>query len=195
MANASVVTQERFITGFTYQDYLNQIKVNKEQFQTSYASFRLNPNDAEFFRKASKVTGGIGKILIIGEDWCPDVVRGLPIAARIAEAANLELRVFPRDKNLDIMNEFLNQGKFMSIPVIVFYTKDLKHICHWIERSEMTNREMAQIREQIQKEKPSATQQEFMEALRQRMAGKQAEWQKSSVEEMRRMISEKLKIK
>ena len=99
-----------------------------------------------------------------------------------------------KDKNPDIINEFLNQGKFMSIPVIVFYTKDLNHICHWIERSAVANREMAQIREQIQKEKPSATQQEFMAALRERTVGKQPEWQKSSVAEMRRMLAEKLKI-
>jgi hypothetical protein len=194
MVESSVVTVERFATGFTYQDYIAQVKVNKEQFQTFYTSAHLNPDDANFFRKASQVPNGIGKILVLGEDWCPDVVRGLPVAARIAEVAGLELRVFPRDKNPDIINEFLNQGKFMSIPVIVFYTKDLKHICHWIERSEVANREMAQIREQIQKEKPSATQQEFMEALRQRMTGKQPEWQKSSVVEMRRMLTEKLKL-
>lgn len=194
MANSSVVTAERFATGFTYQDYIAQVKVNKEQFQNFYTSAQLNADDIKFFRKAAEVPNGIAKILVIGEDWCPDVLRGLPVAVRIAEATGLELRVFPRDKNPDIINEFLNQGKFMSIPVIVFYTKDLNHICHWIERSEVANREMAQIREQIQKEKPSATQQEFMEALRQRMTGKQPEWQKSSVAEMRRMLAEKLKI-
>lgn len=194
MANSSAVTAERFTTGFTYQDYLKQVKVNKDQFQTFYTSAQLNPDDAEFFRQASKVPEGIAKILVLGEDWCPDVCRGLPVAVRIAETAGLELRIFPRDKNPDIMNEFLSQGKFMSIPVIVFYTKDLKHICHWIERSEVANRDMVQIREQIQKEKPSATQQEFMEALRQRMTGKQPEWQKASVVEMRRMLADKLKI-
>ena len=194
MAESSVVTAERFATGFTYQDYLNQIKVNKEQFQSFYTSAQLSPDDIEFFRKAAQTPNGIAKILVLGEDWCPDVLRGLPVAVRIAEAAGLELRVFPRDKNLDIMNEFLNQGKFMSIPVIVFYTKYLKHICHWIERSEVANREMVEMREQIQKEKPSATQQEFMTALRQRMTGKQPEWQKSSVDEMRSILAEKLKI-
>jgi hypothetical protein len=194
MAGSSVVTADRFTTGFSYQDYLDQVKVNKEQFQNFYTSAQLSPDDIEFFGKASQAPDGLGKIMVIGEDWCPDVVRGLPVVARIAEAAGIELRIFPRDKNTDIMNEFLNQGKFMSIPVIVFYTKDLKHICHWIERSADANREMAEIREQIQKEKPSATQQEFIAALRERMAGKQPEWQKSSVVEMRKLLAEKLGI-
>jgi hypothetical protein len=194
MAESSVVTAERYTTGFTYQDYIKQVKVNKEQFQSFYTSAQLSTDDIEFFRKAAQTPNGIAKILVLGEDWCPDVLRGLPVAVRIAEAAGLELRIFPRDKNPDIMNEFLNQGKFMSIPVIVFYTKDLKHICHWIERSADANREMAEIREQIQKEKPSASQQEFMATLRERMAGKQSEWQKSSIVEMRRMLAEKLKL-
>lgn len=79
--------------------------------------------------------------------------------------------------------------------MIVFYTSDLKQICHWIERSEDANHEMAEIREQIQKEKLSATQQKFTETFRQRMTAKQPEWQKSSVEEMRRMLVEKMGIK
>jgi len=195
MAKASVVTPERFATGFTYQDYIAQVKVNKEQFQAYYASGQLTSDDAEFFRKASRVSGGIGKILVLGEDWCPDVLRGLPVAARIAEAAGIELRMFPRDKNLDIMNEFLNHGEFMSIPVLVFYTKDLKQICHWIERPAIASRDTAQIQEQIKKEMPTATEQELRTALRPRMTGKYPEWQKASVQEMRQMLAEKLALK
>jgi len=195
MAKSSVVTPERFVTGFTYRDYIAQIKVNKEQFETYYASGQLTPDDAEFFRKASRAPDGIGKILVLGEDWCPDVLRGLPVAVRIAEATGIELRIFPRDKNPDIMNEFLNHGEFASIPVVVFYTKDLKQICHWIERPEIANRDMAQIQEQVKKEMPTATDQEFRNALRQRMTGKYPEWQKASVQEMRRMLAEKLALK
>jgi hypothetical protein len=195
MAKASVVTAERFATGFTYQDYVAQVKVNKEQFQTYYASGQLTPDDAEFFREASRASDGIGKILVLGEDWCPDVLRGLPVAARIAEAAGIELRMFPRDKNLDIMNEFLNRGEFMSIPVMVFYTKDMKQICHWIERPADATRDMAQIQEQIKKEMPTATEQELRAALRPRMTGRYPAWQKASVQEMRQMLAEKLALK
>lgn len=195
MAKASVVTPERFTTGFSYRDYIAQIKVNKEQFETFYASGQLTTDDAEFFRKASRAPDGIGKILVLGEDWCPDVLRGLPVAVRIAEAASVELRIFPRDKNLDIMNEFLNHGEFMSIPVVVFYTKDLRQICHWIERPEIASRDLTQIQAQVKKEMPTATDQEFRNALRQRMMGKYPEWQKASVQEMCRMLTEKLALK
>lgn len=194
MTEPSAVTAERYATGFTYHDYISQIKVNKEQFDNFYNSAQLTTEDIDFFRKASQSAQGINKILVLGEDWCPDVYRGLPVVARIAEATGLELRIFPRDKNLDIMKEFLNRGEFMSIPVIVFYTSDLKQICHWIERPTIASREMGQVQEQIKKEMPSATDQEFRRAFMQKMIAKYPEWQKVSVQEMRQMIGEKLSL-
>ncbi len=65
--------------------------------------------------------------------------------ARIAEAAGIELRVFPRDDNLDIMNEFLNHGESQSIPTFVFYTSDHRYIAHWIERPVKANAEMGEV--------------------------------------------------
>jgi hypothetical protein len=54
-------------------------------------------------------------MVVIGEDWCPDVYRGMPVAARIAEAAGIELRVFERDQNKDMIAEYLHHGEFESI--------------------------------------------------------------------------------
>ena len=195
MVKPSVVTKERFASGFTYQDYMGQVKVNKENFLNFYTSAQLSAEDADFFVQASHAREGMRKILVLGEDWCPDVTRGLPVAVRIAEAAGSELRIFPRDTNTDIMNEFLNRGEFASIPVIVFYTDDLKEICHWIERPEVANRDMTQIREQIQKDMPTASEQELRSALRLRMMNKYPEWQKESVREMRQILAAKLKLK
>jgi hypothetical protein len=92
------------------------------------------------------------------------------------------------------MNEFLNQGKYTSIPVIVFYTKDLKEICRWIERPESANRERAQIEAQVKEELPGASEQDFRVAMRNRLASKQVEWQKISIQEWRKGIAEKLGI-
>ena len=54
----------------------------------------------------------------------------------------MELRIFPRDQNLDIMNEFLNQGEHQSIPVFVFYTRDQRYLAHWTERPALANEQM-----------------------------------------------------
>jgi hypothetical protein len=188
----SAVTPERFVSGFTYQDYIAQVKVNKNQFEKYYATGQLSAEDAQFFRKASQAPNGVARMLVLGEDWCPDVFRGLPVMARIAEAAGIELRMFPRDQNLDIMNEFLNQGKFMSMPVAVFYTKDLRYIGHWIERPASANRERTQIEADVRKDRPQAGAPEVQMVIRERLQARYPAWQQESIREMRQMLSEKL---
>ncbi|MFC1954459.1 thioredoxin family protein [Chloroflexota bacterium] len=190
----SVVTTERYSSGLTYQDYITRIKVNKEQFENFYESGQLNTEDEAFFRKAAQTPNGIGKMLVIGEAWCPDVFRGMPVAARISEATGVELRIFPRDENLDIMNEFLNQGKFISIPVIVFYTEVLCPICHWIERPALANLEREQIEASINKELPDADEQEQRAEIQIRTQSRYPDWQQESIREMRLMLAEKLNI-
>lgn len=188
----SVVTPARFSSGFTYQSYIAQIKVNKDQFEKYYASGELSADDIKFFRKAAQARNGVGRILVLGEDWCPDVFRGVPVVAHIAEAVGIEMRIFPRDQNLDIMNEFLNQGKFMSLPVAVFYTKDLKPICHWIERPASANQERVKIEEKAKKEMPNASEPELRTVIRERNQARYPAWQKETISEMRQMLSEKL---
>jgi hypothetical protein len=85
---------------------------------------------------------GPAKVLVIGEDWCPDVFRGMPVMARIAEAAGMELRVLERDQHTDVMHHFRANGEFDSIPVFVFFTRDGRYLTHWIERPEAANAEM-----------------------------------------------------
>jgi hypothetical protein len=189
---ASVVTPERFASGFTYQAYSAQIKVNRERFEEYYTKGQLSADDKEFFQKAARAPNGVSKLLVLGEDWCPDAFRGIPVMSRIAEAAGIEMRIFPRDKNLDIMNEFLKHGEFMSIPVAVFYTKDLRYICQWIERPELANRERTQIEEEARKAMPGSSEEDIRNVLRQRIQARYPAWQQESVREMRQMLTEKL---
>ncbi len=190
----SVVTPERFTSGFTYPDFIAQIKVNKEQFEKYYESGQLSAEDGEFFRQAAQAPDGIGRMLVLGEPWCPDVFRGMPVAARISEVTGVEMRIFPRDENLDIMNEFLNRGEHISIPVIVFYTPDLRPICHWIERPVLANQEREQIQASVKKEMPDASEQEQRAETRKRTQARYPAWQQESIREMRRMLAEKLNI-
>ncbi len=188
----SVVTPERFASGFTYQEYVDQIKVNKSWFQKLYDSFQLTDEDAEFFRQAAGQAGGPARMMVIGEDWCPDVYRGMPVAARIAEAGGLEMRVFPRDSHMDIMNEFLKEGKYASIPAVVFYTRDHEYIDHWIERPAVADREMDEIQERVKRENPDADEQRVRALARPLNQERFAEWMRHSVAEIRAMLSKHL---
>jgi len=142
----SVVTPERFSSGLTYQQFLDQAKVNLDRFQMNYEGTTISEDEARALRALVAKENGPAKMLVLGEDWCPDVYRGLPVLAKIAEAAGMEFRAFPRDQNLDIMTEFLKDGEYQSIPTAVFYTKDHRYILHWIERPKQADEEMPLMR-------------------------------------------------
>ena len=188
-SETSVVTPERFSEGFTYESYIEQIKVNKARFDEFYNSFGVTAEDAEALKELSSRPNGPAKMLVLGEDWCGDVIRGLPVLARMAEVAGWEMSVFPRDQHHDIMNEFLKNGQWMSIPVAVFYTRDHQYICHWIERPESAELEMHQIEEAIRAENPEISDPDFGRERRQRTAARAEDWQQDSVKEIRELLA------
>jgi thiol-disulfide isomerase/thioredoxin len=189
---ASVVTPERYAQGLTYDQYMQGIKVNKARFEEYYANIKLQPGQAAALRELTTSEGGPNHMMVIGEDWCGDVVRELPVLARFAEAAGLELRIFPRDENHDIMNEYLKEGLYMSIPVAVFYTKDHDYICHWIERSQAANREQGEIETAIRAEQPDIDDQDFGRQRRARTAARAGDWQQATMDELEGLLREHL---
>lgn len=184
----SVVTPERFASGLTYDEYMNRITRNRDQFQANYEGTPLTDEDVRRFKEIVARPNGPAKVLALAEDWCPDVFRGLPVMARIAEAAGMELRVFPRDENLDIMNEFLKDGQFQSIPTFVFYTRDHRYICHWIERPQKANDEMHLLRKLYE----GRTREEAAEDVQKFREGPVwAGWRRATIDELLQLLDEK----
>ncbi len=184
----SVVTPERFARGMTWQQYLAHIKRNGEKFAYNYEETVLSDGDMEAFRSLAAKANGPAKVLALAEDWCPDVFRGLPVMVRIAEAAGLELRIFPRDQNLDIMEEFLKGGEHRSIPTFVFYTGDHRYLGHWIERPAKADEEMGQVRalfEGKQGDEALSRYNEFQQGP------VWASWRQETVRELRDLLQEK----
>ena len=188
----SVVTPQRFEEGISYADYIAQIKVNKARFDSFYENFQVKPDEADALKSLAQRPNGPVKMLVLGEDWCGDVVRGLPVLARVAEAGGLEMRIFPRDEHHDIMNEFLKNGEWMSIPTAVFYTSDHRYICHWIERPEVAAREIVEIEEAIRSENPEINDQDFGRERRTRTAARAEDWQQATVEELISLLNQSL---
>ena len=189
---ASVVTPERYSQGMTYDQYMDTVKVNKARIEEYYANVALDSEQTARLQELASHDNGPARMMVIGEDWCGDVVRELPVLARVAEAAGLELRIFPRDENHDIMNEFLKEGLYMSIPVAVFYDQGHEYICHWIERSEAANREQGEIESAIRSEQPDISDQDFGRQRRARTAARAGDWQKATVDELVGLLQEHL---
>ena len=188
----SVVTPERFSQGFDYPSYMNQIKVNKARFEGYYDDFKMSAEDAALFKELAQRPDGPAKMMVIGEDWCGDVIRGLPVLARIAEAAGIPISIFPRDSHTDIMDEYLKEGKYMSIPVVVFYTADHEYICHWIERPEVAVVEQRAIEKAIRDEKPDIDDREFGQQRRARTTARADDWIAATVVELKELLTKSL---
>jgi hypothetical protein len=203
---ATVITPARFANGLTYSAFLSRAAVNRDKFERNYANPVLTENDLEFFRKAATLPNGPRKLLAIAEAWCGDVYRELPTAARIAEAAGLELRVFLRDENPDIMDEFLsNNGKSRAIPVFVFYTGDTKYITHFTERSARAHAGLALAKEEAKARlglPASATfdnlagaeKQAFLIEVISRIEPFSDQWRRDAVKEIRQLLAVALQI-
>ncbi len=200
-----VVTASRFEHGLTYADFLANIKINRDKFEHNYNNPVLSEEDVSFFRRVSRLPDGPRKLLVIAEAWCGDVYRELPTAVRIAEAADMDLRIFLRDENPDIMDEFLsNDGKSRAIPVFVFYTADTKYITHFTERAASAHAGLASAIEQAKTKLnlpasasfgnlPDPERQAFLQEVISTIEPYTDQWRKDAVKEMRQLLSAALK--
>ncbi|HWC05244.1 MAG TPA: thioredoxin family protein [Methylomirabilota bacterium] len=166
-----MVTKQRFAQGMTFQQYLDQMTTNKDKFLETMAAVRVAPEDrAVFASRPEKLN-----VLVLTEDWCGDALTNLPVLARMAEGApNVELRIFLRDQNPDLMDQYLNRGLFRSIPVFVFFDGDMKEVARFVERPPKVTEYMEQ---------------KQLELRRQMRAEHGEEWRRSAAEEIRALLA------
>ena len=125
------VTKERFDQGLTYDAYKAQMTRSQERLESNERTVELSGDDLAFFAQLPAPL----HVLALAEDWCGDVIANLPMLGRLAaESGKLNLRVFLRDQNLDLMDQYLNQGQHRSIPVFVFFDEDFSQLGVLIER-------------------------------------------------------------
>jgi len=193
----TVVTPERFDSALSYADYLAAIAVNRDQFEHYYDIARLTDDDVAFFRRIAAPPSGPAKILVIAEAWCPDVYRGVPVVARIAEASGMTMKIVQRDENPDIMDEFLLDGRARAIPVAVFYTRAHQYIAHWIERPAVAHAEIARVRAEFSAVHPTvnlkAPTSEDLQTMKTffgaRLTHHYPPWQVETVREIRELLT------
>ena len=140
------VTKERFAQGLTYAEYKAQMTRNQERLLANEAAVVLEPADLAFFRQLPAPF----HVLVLAEDWCGDVINNLPVLGRMAEASGkLDVRIFLRDQHLDIMDQYLKEGQFRSIPVFVVFDPNFQELGHWIERPASVSKLQAEMRDQL----------------------------------------------
>ena len=165
-----MVTKQRFAQGMTFQQYLDQMTTNKDKFLETMAATHVTPQDRAIFADRREKLN----VLVLTEDWCGDALTNFPVLARMVEGApNAEMRVFLRDQNPDLMDQYLNRGLYRSIPVFVFFDGDMTEVARLVERPPKITEYMEQ---------------KQLELRRQLRAQHGDEWRRSAAEEIRALL-------
>lgn len=145
----TTIDRARFDTGLTYDEYKQQMTRNRERVEANEARVTIDPADLEAFRALD----GPIHVLALAEDWCGDVIANLPVLGVLArESGTLDVRVFLRDQNTDLMQRYLNQGKYESIPVFAFFDDTFTELGVFIERPASVTERRAEQRRQLHAE-------------------------------------------
>ncbi len=140
------IDRARFDRGLTYDAYKAQMTRNRERLEENEQRVALSTEDLAAFSALPRPV----KVLVLAEDWCGDVIANLPVLGRLAkDSGKLDVRIFLRDQNDDIMQAYLNKGQFKSIPVFVFFDEDFRELGHWIERPASVTEVRAKRRKEI----------------------------------------------
>jgi hypothetical protein len=124
---------------------------NRERLEANERDLKLSDADLAPFKNLKQPLN----VLVLAEDWCGDVIANLPIVARIAqESGKLNLRIFLRDQNLDLMDQYLKNGEFRSIPVFAFLDDNFNEIGRFIERPDSVTELRAQKRRELFAQNP-----------------------------------------
>ena len=126
----SMLTRERFAQGLTLEQYVEQMTVNRARLGTALARAATEP-------VAPDVLGRLGhprRVMVITEDWCGTSLAYVPVVASfLAADPSIEVRVFLRDENPDVMDQYLKRGLYRSIPVFAFFDDDMNELARFIE--------------------------------------------------------------
>jgi len=70
--------------------------------------------------------------LVITEGWCGDAAQIVPVLAKISgHSEAIDLKLIFRDENLELMDQFLYNGKSRSIPKLIVLDEENKVLFEW----------------------------------------------------------------
>lgn len=123
---------EWFEQGLTGNEYIAGMQVNKDKMLSVYNRSELDQDQKEYLHSLQEL--GL-RALILTADWCGDAMVNIPQFMRIANEALIEIRYFIRDENLELMDQYLTNGKARSIPIIVVIDKEGSEVAKWGPRA------------------------------------------------------------
>ena len=129
-AQGTHLTKEKFDQGMTTQQYIDQIKVNKEPFVSIYETVQVPDSTLDLFNGLS----GPLNLAVFTADWCGDAMSTTPVILKLADSTpNLSLQVFNRDDELELSNSLLPEHRAGTVPIFVLMDQDMNQMVRFIE--------------------------------------------------------------
>lgn len=136
--------QQYFDEAISIQQYMEKMDAHKDNSFSIYEHFQV-PQDDEFIALLKEKSP---RILGITEDWCGDAMLNNPILRRIAEAAEIDVKVVYRDQNLELIDQYLINGG-RSIPIYLLINEYGKVISKWGPRAPKLQEYVMGLRENL----------------------------------------------
>ena len=121
------VAEERTISNPNLNDeYQEYYELGFHRMIRAIKTFKLDPEQVhELEAKNFK-----GKILMITEPWCGDASATVPAVSKFFEVACNEVKVFLRDTDTSLIDQYLTNGT-QSIPKVIIFNDDFTVKADW----------------------------------------------------------------
>lgn len=125
--------------GITTDALIDTFDKHKESFTHIYDNFNrsLIQEDVEFIQNVKNKNL---RVLALVEPWCGHCMLNIPILLRLVEATDMPVRFLHRDENLELMDQYLTNGKSRSIPIFIFIDEDGNEVVKWGPVAEKTKK-------------------------------------------------------
>lgn len=112
-----------------YETWLagSEYEVNRESMETIYKEFQFAPPFEAFLSGLSRDV----HVLAIAEDWCPDVIRHVPILQKMNSVTpHVKVRYVSRESHPEVLVRHLTTGG-ESIPKFIFFNHEFVECGSW----------------------------------------------------------------
>ncbi|MBE6185129.1 thioredoxin family protein [Heyndrickxia ginsengihumi] len=135
-----------FEKGIPSNIYLSSMQVYKEHIEYILDAFDVRKKDDALFQKLREKQL---RVIVLTEERSKDAMVNVPILLKIAAVANIGVRMLYRDKHTELVNQYLTNGSYRSIPMFIFIDKKGGEKAVWGPRAPIAQQIVNQLYEEL----------------------------------------------